>query len=77
MHNPDFIQIAKGYGIKGKQVSKREDLSNTLITMLQHDGPFILEVKVKKENNWLEFLNKFTMLFVKKEWEKDRLWFLY
>ncbi len=51
MHNPDFIQIAKGYGIKGKQVSKREDLSNTLITMLQHDGPFLLEVKVKKEDN--------------------------
>lgn len=51
MHNPDFIQIAKGYGIKGKQVSKREDLSISLTTMLQHDGPFILEVKVKKENN--------------------------
>lgn len=51
MHNPDFIQIAKGYGIKGKQVSKREDLTNALTTMLQHNGPFLLEVKVKKENN--------------------------
>ena len=51
MHNPDFIQIAKGYGIQGVQVTKRGDLSSALEAMLQHDGPFLLEVKVKKEDN--------------------------
>ena len=51
MHNPDFIQIAKGYGIQGVQVTKREDLSSALEAMLKHNGPFLLEVKVKKETN--------------------------
>jgi acetolactate synthase-1/2/3 large subunit len=49
--NPDFIKIAEGYGIKGKQVSKREDLENSISEMLKHDGPYLLEVKVEKEDN--------------------------
>ena len=51
MHNPDFIQIAKGYGINGMQVSNREELYNALTSMLEYDGPFLLEVKVKNEDN--------------------------
>jgi acetolactate synthase-1/2/3 large subunit len=51
LKNPDFIMIAKGYGIKGRQLSKREDLDKAINEMLEHDGPFLLEVKVKKEGN--------------------------
>jgi acetolactate synthase-1/2/3 large subunit len=49
--SPDFVQVAKGYGIAGKSVSKREDLRNALKEMLEHKGSYLLEVMVGKENN--------------------------
>lgn len=49
--NPDFVQIAKGYFIEAKKVSKREDLSEAVKAMMQHDGPYFLEVSVEKEDN--------------------------
>src|SRR6187549_1561140 len=51
IQSPDFVQVAKGYGINGKSVCKREDLKNTLKEMLDHNGSYLLEVIVGKENN--------------------------
>lgn len=49
--SPDFVMVAKGYGIAGKSINKREDLKSTLEEMLNHDGAYLLEVMVGKENN--------------------------
>jgi acetolactate synthase-1/2/3 large subunit len=49
--SPDFVQVAKGFGIDGKSICKREDLRNGLKEMISHDGSFLLEVMVGKENN--------------------------
>ncbi len=49
--NPDFLTIAKGYSIEGQRVSKREELDEAVKKMLDHDGPYLLEVKVEKEGN--------------------------
>ena len=49
--SPDFVQVAKGYRIAGKSVSKREDLRNAVGEMINHKGAFLLEVMVGKENN--------------------------
>lgn len=49
--SPDFVQVAKGFGIAGKSISKREDVKTALKEMLEHDGSFLLEVMVGKENN--------------------------
>jgi acetolactate synthase-1/2/3 large subunit len=49
--SPDFVQVAKGYGIAGKCISKREELKNALKEMLDHNGSYLLEVMVGKENN--------------------------
>jgi acetolactate synthase I/II/III large subunit len=49
--SPDFVQVAKGFGIPGKSISKREEVKTTLKEMLDHDGSFLLEVMVGKENN--------------------------
>jgi acetolactate synthase-1/2/3 large subunit len=49
--SPDFVMVAKGYGIEGAKISKREDLKNALTTMLNHKGSYLLEVMVGKENN--------------------------
>lgn len=49
--SPDFVQVAKGYGIDGRRVSKREELKDALQKMLDHKGSYLLEVMVGKENN--------------------------
>jgi len=51
MINPDFVQIAKGFFIEAKSVSERENLSSAVEEMFQHDGAYLLEVKVEKEHN--------------------------
>lgn len=51
IESPDFVQVAKGFRIEGKSVSKREELKEALQQMLQHKGSFLLEVMVGKENN--------------------------
>ena len=51
MHNPDFVAIAKGYSIAAQKVSRRDQLKNAVQTMLDHDGAYLLEVVVGKENN--------------------------
>jgi acetolactate synthase-1/2/3 large subunit len=50
MDNPDFVAIGKGYGIEGACVSSRDDLTEALKTALEHDGPYLLELKVEKED---------------------------
>ena len=49
--SPDFVAVAKGYYIDGNKVTERKDLKSALKTMLAHDGSYLLEVMVGKENN--------------------------
>ena len=51
MINPDFQLISQAYGIKSSRIDQREDLDASLKTMMEHDGPYLLEVMVGKENN--------------------------
>ncbi len=49
--SPDFVMLAKSYSIEGQKISRRENLKDALSTMLNHDGSYLLEVMVGKENN--------------------------
>jgi acetolactate synthase-1/2/3 large subunit len=49
--SPDFVKLAESYYIKGKRVSERADLVNSLEEMLNHKGSYLLEVMVTKEHN--------------------------
>jgi acetolactate synthase-1/2/3 large subunit len=51
MVNPDFQTIAKGYAIPGRKVTERADLEEAVHQFLSHEGSFLLEVMVGKENN--------------------------
>ncbi len=51
LQNPDFITIAKGFGITGHRVDVREDLESGIQKMIDHDGPYLLEVTIEKEDN--------------------------
>jgi acetolactate synthase-1/2/3 large subunit len=51
LQNPDFIMIGKGFGIDGHRVDHREELESGIQKMIDHDGPYLLEVTIEKEDN--------------------------
>jgi acetolactate synthase-1/2/3 large subunit len=51
LQNPDFIAIGKGFGIDGHKVEVREDLEKGISKMINHHGPYLLEVVIEKEDN--------------------------
>ena len=51
LQNPDFITIGKGFGIDGHKVEVREDLEKGIEKMINHPGPYLLEVVIEKEDN--------------------------
>ncbi|SHF20378.1 acetolactate synthase, large subunit [Mariniphaga anaerophila] len=51
LQNPDFITIGKGFGIDGHKVEAREDLEKSIQQMIDHNGPYLLEVVIEKEDN--------------------------
>jgi acetolactate synthase-1/2/3 large subunit len=51
IQSPDFVQVAKGFGIPGNRVSVREELKGAIVELLNSKGAYLLEVMVGKENN--------------------------
>ncbi|MBC8005629.1 MAG: biosynthetic-type acetolactate synthase large subunit [Verrucomicrobia bacterium] len=51
MKNPDFVGIAKAYGLASQKVTSRDQLEDAVQAMLDHKGPYVLEVIVEKEDN--------------------------
>ncbi|HZL12421.1 MAG TPA: biosynthetic-type acetolactate synthase large subunit [Prolixibacteraceae bacterium] len=51
MKNPDFVGIAKAYGLASQKVTSRDQLEGAVQDMLDHKGPYVLEVVVEKEDN--------------------------
>ncbi|MFC4230385.1 biosynthetic-type acetolactate synthase large subunit [Parasediminibacterium paludis] len=51
IQSPNYVMVAKAYDIEGAKISHRADLRNALKTMLEHNGSYMLEVMVAKEDN--------------------------
>lgn len=51
IQSPNFVQVANGYNIDGKQISKRTELKSALQQMLDHPSSYLLEVAVVHEDN--------------------------
>ncbi len=51
LDNPDFVAISQGFRIPASRVDNRENLFESLRTMLETPGPYVLEVIVGKEDN--------------------------
>ncbi len=51
LQNPDFVKIAEGFGVPGAVVEKPAHLVTEIEKMLQHPGPYLLHVRVEKEEN--------------------------
>ncbi|MFQ3209135.1 MAG: acetolactate synthase-1/2/3 large subunit [Colwellia sp.] len=51
--NPDFVMLATAFDIKAKQISKKSEIDAAVKEMLDHDGPYFLQVKIDaNENVW-------------------------
>lgn len=46
MINPDFVAIAKAYGIAAESVETREQLDDAIARMLNHKGAYLLNVNI-------------------------------
>lgn len=53
---PDFVTIAKGFGVKGRRVVRRTELHAAIREMLDTPGPFVLDVVVPYGEHVLPFL---------------------
>lgn len=49
LENPNFVQIAKAYGIAAREVMKREEIDQAIEEMLNHDGPYLLIADVEEQ----------------------------
>lgn len=48
---PDFVKLAEAFGMKGMIVRSREELKGAIAEMLAHNGPVLLDVHVKRNEN--------------------------
>ena len=48
---PDFVKLAEAYDIKGMMISSRDELSSAVAEMLAHDGPVLMDARVKRDEN--------------------------
>lgn len=53
---PDFVAIAKGYGCGAATIAKKGDLEGALLEMIQHDGPYVLDVQVPYQEHVLPMI---------------------
>ncbi|MFP6674701.1 MAG: biosynthetic-type acetolactate synthase large subunit [Pirellulaceae bacterium] len=53
---PDFVMIAKGYGCAAESVSKKSDLRAALEEMINHNGPYLLDVEVPYQEHVLPMI---------------------
>lgn len=51
IQSPNYVMVANAYGIAAQKVTSRNQLADAITTMLQHEGSYLLEVMVGKENN--------------------------
>ena len=53
---PDFVTIAKGFGWGGALIREKDDLRGALQTMIDHDGPYLLDVEVPYQEHVLPMI---------------------
>tara|TARA_B100001093_G_scaffold519677_1_gene609799 strand:+ start:1739 stop:3526 length:1788 start_codon:yes stop_codon:yes gene_type:complete len=47
--NPNYVELAESFGIKGIMCDNKESLPNTIEYFLNYDGPILCEFKVKED----------------------------
>jgi acetolactate synthase I/II/III large subunit len=56
---PDFVKIAQGFGVKARQIIKKEELRPAISEMLAYDqGPYLLEVIIPSTEHVLPMIQQ-------------------
>lgn len=51
--NPDFLMLARAFGILGQHITRKDQVEAALDTMLNSEGPYLLHVSIDElENVW-------------------------
>ena len=53
---PDFVKVAEGFGVKGQAIVDKGDLDAAIHAMLDHDGPYLLNVHVPHQEHVLPMI---------------------
>ncbi len=53
---PDFVMVAQGFGVKARSIVEKGDLDAALIEMIEHDGPYLLNVYVPHQEHVLPMI---------------------
>lgn len=49
--NPDFCMMAESFDIKAKLITNKSEVTEAIKEMLDHDGPYFLQVKIDAQDN--------------------------
>ncbi|MFB1014980.1 MAG: acetolactate synthase 2 catalytic subunit [Alteromonadaceae bacterium] len=49
--NPDFVMLATAFNIKAREITKKSEVSEAIKEMIDHEGPYLLQVKINAEDN--------------------------
>ncbi len=53
---PDWIKICEGFGVRARRVWKKDELREAVEEMVNHDGPFVLDVIVPYTEHVMPFI---------------------
>jgi acetolactate synthase-1/2/3 large subunit len=53
---PDFVEIAKGFGVAARQIRNKADVVDALKEMIAHKGPYVLDVLVPYQEHVLPMI---------------------
>ena len=53
---PDFVKLAEAYGWKGIRITDEADLDASIMAMIEHDGPVLVDCCVAKDANCLPMI---------------------
>ena len=51
LKNPDFVKLAEAFGILGLRAERKEDVASVIQQAMDHDGPVVIDFKVKYGEN--------------------------
>jgi acetolactate synthase-1/2/3 large subunit len=53
---PDFAEISRGFGVKARQIRRKDEVVDALAEMIAHPGPFVLDILVPYQEHVLPMI---------------------
>jgi acetolactate synthase-1/2/3 large subunit len=53
---PDFVQIARGFGVKARHVREKTEVIEALAEMIAHPGPYVLDILIPYQEHVLPMI---------------------